>query len=344
MTKIIKRIFVVLMTFLLTNAANADGGKCVGKFVNPITDICWSCIFPISIGGISIKSGSSRRDTDNPNLPVCGCMKKIPPSEIPVPVPGIAIGFWEPIRLVDVTRNPFCLVSMGGIDLGHDRHYGSFAKKYDGEEHNQHAFYHTHYYMYPLIYWLELLTDFTCLEEGSMDVFYMSEFDPMYKNSANFLSPEAYLFANPIAQAACSADCLAATTDLPKDSLFWCVGCQGSIYPFSGHVTGHIGGVQSSSLLATRMLARLHRLGQAKKTATDDGGLNGPLCKKETSLKIVKSQYRLQMTYPIPASSGEFTCNPIGMSPTLFNSGKEFPYEGEDFGYLVWRKKNCCLL
>jgi conjugal transfer pilus assembly protein TraU len=28
----------------------------------------------------------------------------------------------------------------------------------------------------------------------------------------------------------------------------------------------------------------------------------------------------------------------------LWGSGKEFPYQGEDFGYLVWRKRSCCLL
>ncbi|WP_341761892.1 TraU family protein [Candidatus Tisiphia endosymbiont of Thecophora atra] len=31
---------------------------CQGHFVNPITDICWSCILPISIGNlINIGSG-----------------------------------------------------------------------------------------------------------------------------------------------------------------------------------------------------------------------------------------------------------------------------------------------
>ena len=50
------------------------------------------------------------------------------------------------------------------------------------------------------------------------------------------------------------------------------------------------------------------------------------------------------MTYPISATSGPLSCNTLGMSDALHNSGKEFPYKGEDFGYLVWRKKNCCFL
>ena len=37
---------------------------CSGRFVNPITDICWSCLFPISIGSSKSKW---RRTEDTPN-------------------------------------------------------------------------------------------------------------------------------------------------------------------------------------------------------------------------------------------------------------------------------------
>ena len=53
-------------------AAEAGPGRCTGSFVNPITDICWSCLFPISIGGLDIWP-SNRPDPDNPDLPVCLC-------------------------------------------------------------------------------------------------------------------------------------------------------------------------------------------------------------------------------------------------------------------------------
>jgi conjugal transfer pilus assembly protein TraU len=38
---------------MLASPASADAGpgRCTGSFVNPITDICWSCLFPISVGG-----------------------------------------------------------------------------------------------------------------------------------------------------------------------------------------------------------------------------------------------------------------------------------------------------
>ena len=64
----------------LAPAAQAQTpARCTGKFVNPITDICWSCMFPLSIGGLSIWP-STRPDTGNPSLPVCACGSPIPVS------------------------------------------------------------------------------------------------------------------------------------------------------------------------------------------------------------------------------------------------------------------------
>ena len=86
--------------------ASSGPGRCTGHFVNPITDICWSCLFPISIGGLKIWP-SGRPDTANPALPICLCGLR----------PGIAMGFWEPVRLADVSMKPWCFVNLGGIGL-----------------------------------------------------------------------------------------------------------------------------------------------------------------------------------------------------------------------------------
>ena len=48
--------------------------RCKGDFINPITDICWECLFPITIGSIELK-GSDKPDTKNPSSPVCVCTK-----------------------------------------------------------------------------------------------------------------------------------------------------------------------------------------------------------------------------------------------------------------------------
>jgi conjugal transfer pilus assembly protein TraU len=327
-----KNIRLLVILVVLFSSAQSFAVPCVGKFVNPITDVCWSCLFPLSIGPVHINMGGGV-DTPNPSDLVCLCPK--PP--LPIPVPGVPIGFWEPVNLVDVTRTPYCLVNLGGISLGGNIKGHGGVGATDGE--NKHSFYQVHWYKYPLIYWLELLIDFICLEQGGFDLAYMSELDPQWNDDElNFiLNPEAVLFGNPLAQAACAVDCAQASTHFGSDKLFWCAGCQGSIYPFGGSISGHSNGVQASTLIATRTIARLHRAFLLMESSG-----RGAMCQKQPAPIIKKSQYKLQMTYPIPATSGMNSCNPLGKSDALFNSGKEFPYKGEDFGYLVWRKRNCC--
>jgi conjugal transfer pilus assembly protein TraU len=321
-----------MLIILATNLS----AKCHGKFVNPITDICWECVLPITLGGMNITGG--KPDTKNPKKLVCFCEK--PPS--PVKVPGIPVSFWEPARLVDVTRTPYCMVNLGGMQLaGGDslNGRGSVATGGGGSQRSlKHSFYQVHWYIYPVIYWLELLTDLICLEKTSFDLAYISEMDPFWDDDETsfIINPEVVLFANPIAQAACAADCVAATTGFPLDPLFWCAGCQGSLYPFTGSVSAHVGGVQASLLVTGRMISKLHRefllwgyMGKAG------------LCGKYPMPIIRKSQYKTQMVYPIPDTHD---CHPIGRSEIIWGSNKEYPYKGEDFGYLIWRKRNCCLL
>ncbi|GAA3273793.1 hypothetical protein GCM10020258_51080 [Sphingomonas yabuuchiae] len=40
------------------------------------------------------------------------------------------------------------------------------------------AKWHVHWYVYPLLYWMEILTDFLCFEQASFDIAYMTEVDP----------------------------------------------------------------------------------------------------------------------------------------------------------------------
>ena len=304
------------------------GIDCPGRFVNPITDVCWKCLLPITIAGIEVTPNAGGIDTPAPTrLPVCFC----PRPGLP-PIPGIPIGFWEPVRLVDVTKSPMCMVGLGGISLGTSPTRG-VKDDVDGT-----SFYHVHWYIYPVIYWLELLKDFLCLEPASVDVAYLTEFDPLWSDDIKsaVLNPEAVLFGSIPANAACVADGIAATGKLSLDPLFWCCGAQGTIYPFTGTVSYNNGGVQSSILLVARFIAKLHRemllwgyIGEAG------------LCGKYPMPVIKKSQYRYQMTYPIPEI---FSCKRIGQSEILWQGGREFPVKGEDFGYLIWRKRDCCLM
>lgn len=319
------KLSLLLFVFTLLVSSNCALAKCTGKFVNPLTDICWDCIFPISIG--NVKSGGKNPDTDNPSNPICMCSE-------PFPRVGVSVGFWEPVRMVDVTRSPFCFPSLGGISMDPGLKLGTGTKPRSTGSAT--AFWHVHWYIYPLIYWLELLTDFICLEHASFDIAYLTEFDPMWGDDSltAILNPEAALFGNLAAQTACAADCAAATLHKPMDKMFWCAGCQGSIYPLSGHFQGYVGDIQSSLNAVERFSYKLHRELIEWGTAGKKGQ-----CGKYPMPVMQKSQYRSQLTVPIPSD-----CYPFGAATNTYESGKTIPVTGEDYGYLIWRKRNCCAL
>jgi conjugal transfer pilus assembly protein TraU len=326
---------VALIGFTLAPPAQAAGPTCNGKFVNPITDVCWSCLFPLSVGGLKIWP-SGRPDPSNPASPICACAD-------PLPRIGIAVGFWEPARLADVTMKPWCFPNLGGLRIapGFDIGQGYLAgPSMVGGRSQSTAKWHIHWYVYPLLYWMEILTDFVCFEQASFDIAYMTEVDPLWQDDslAALINPEAIVFANPIAQVACAGDCIAATAHLPLDPLFWCAGCQGSMYPLNGNIPSSIGHVQSSRLALSRFAYKMHREALAWGTMGSAG-----LCKKYIMPIMRKQQYRFQMTNPIPTVSGRFACSAIGASTMPPDAGRAYPAGGEDMGYLVWRKRNCCV-
>ena len=318
-------ILILSLLGFFNNTAQALVG-CVGRINNPITDVCWSCLLPIRVAGIEVVKGKNP-DTPSLKLPICACTRP----GIPVPVPGIPIAFWEPVRLVDVTKSPMCMVSMGGISLGTTPQKGM-------KEDDNGAFYHVHWYVYPVLYWLELLLDFVCLEMHSVDLAYLTEFDPFWGDDVktSILNPEALLFGNPIAVASCSVDCATSSLGLSNDFMFWCAGCQGCLYPLSGTTSYHNGGVGTAQLVVSKFMAKLHRELMLWGYIGNKG-----MCGKYPMPIIKKSQYRIQMAYPIPEFS---SCKRIGQTEVLWQAGREFPIWGEDFSFLIWRKRDCCLL
>ena len=106
-----------------------------------------------------------------------------------------------------------------------------------------------------------MLLDNACLEKGAFDIAYITEIDPLWADSETsfIINPDVALFSNLVAQAACAVDCVAATAGFPLSELFWCAGCQGSMFPLTGWVGSKIGAVQSSSLLVSRITNKLHR-------------------------------------------------------------------------------------
>ena len=299
--------------------------KCPGKFINPITDICWKCIFPLKVAGFNVTPNHKEFEKNTKRF--CSC------SGIP-PKIGIPIIFWEPTRFVDVTRYPYCLVGLGGISIGNSIRKRSTVGKVGV---NKHSKYHVHWYIYPVLALLELLTDFICTSKGKLDVGYMTEFDPAWNDDAwaVLLDPEASLFANPLAQLSCISDCSMSSIQEPSNKLFWCAGCHGSLYPFSGNVGHHIGAIQASSLLVSRIIAKFHRLSMLKGFDLEE------FCKPQYMPIFKKTIYKTQLVFPKSQTKTE--CNALGRSDAIWGSGKSFPSGGEDFVYLVWQLRHCCL-
>lgn len=360
---------------------------CKGKFINPVTDVCWSCVMPITIAGISIDYTGSQRDMNSKvNDWICTCGTEI----------GVPLGFFEPARMVDITHNSYCMVGLGGVPLGKSGLTGWDTNGYVDKEavvqSQQTAFYQAHLYANPLLYVLGLLMDSPCVEQQGYDVAYITEADPTWNDAelANLASPDSFLYGSLPAVLACGADCLLATTYMPSTMLHWCVGCQGTMYPFMGEVGHHINTIDSSSLVMTRMMAKMHRQGGAfgyYGRGGFCGGFYQPVMNKQ--------QYKYSMTYPIPQTRGLLAgggiptaqqqagaapsgadanaaqgntvdangnavdqqgnkstdaaavssgtcCQPLGATTWLWGAGRYFPVEGEQYNYMLYRKRDCC--
>jgi conjugal transfer pilus assembly protein TraU len=325
--------FLLCAAGLSSHAAGI--ATCTGKFPNPITDICWSCILPISIGGATIANFGGQEDTSNPSNPLCSCGVN--------PTIGLSIGFWEPARHVEAVRKPFCLTSLGGLDLDPGLPAPEGARHTRGDTTGtDSSFYQAHFYVNPIMYYLEVVTDFPCLERGSFDLAYMTEVDPLWNDDelSLILNPDAVLFANPIAIAACAADCVAASVGFGFADMFWCAGCQGGVYPLDGHVPYHQGGVATAALIAQRLTAKMHR----ELVAWGWHGKAG-LCGPYFEPVMDKTAYKTQLTYPVPntAKDGGKCCQPFGRTTVIWGAGKEYPVRGEDFAFMLFRKRNCCV-
>lgn len=299
-----------------------------GKFINPITDVCWECLFPITVSGINVTPGHEDL-TDYSHL-FCAC-KGLPPKV------GVPLTFWEPLYLVDVTRHAYKLLGLGGFSIGKETLKNRGVVSLIGDGPNQQSFYHVHFYTYPIMALLGLFTDFVCSHKGDLEMGYMTELDPTWNDDqlSLILNAEAGHFSSVLAQTACIADCAASTLGKPQDALFWCAGCQGSLYPFTGTVAHHVGAVQASSLLVHRILAKLHRSFMLKGFQKDE------FCESSYLPIIKKSLYKTQLVYPLPQTKGQ--CHPLGKTDVIWGAGKSYPKGGEDFVYLVWVKKQCCL-
>lgn len=324
------RFNIILICSIIS--INAFSNNCEGHFVNPIKDVCWRCLFPISIGNSQVVKGRLPDTNNGSATPILKCT-----TERGTKI-GLKIGFWEPIALTDVTDTPYCLVNLGGhkLDLGVKRGRGG-KSTLSG---SNFSFYHVHWYIYPLITWLNIITSQSCVETQEFDVAYLTELDPSWIDSemSLVLNPETILFANPIAQVSCAADSISSTfLNKPINALFWCAGAQGSHYPLTGFVDYNYSPVQTSLLLTERLNYKLHRL-QLINDSTPD---YPKICSAQNYWVIPKNRYRYEMVNQV--ADGKH-CYPSGHSTLTWEAGKIKSHTLEQYGYLVWRKRNCVFL
>ncbi|KJX15671.1 conjugal transfer protein [Enterobacter hormaechei subsp. xiangfangensis] len=85
------------------------------------------------------------------------------------------------------------------------------------------------------------------------------------------------------------------------------------------------------------MAYKLHRQGQIMETV----GADTAVCYEYPSPIIPKERWRYQMVNMYP-DSGQ--CHPLGRSVMRWEAGRNPPNTRKNFGYLMWRKRNCVFL
>jgi len=152
-----------------------------GNILNPVKDVCWQCILPIKIAGVTTVPGPYENNyPDLASTPISLCPK--PP--LGQPTPCVPISFWEPARINETVKDPFCFPGVGlslplsgGLLGGGGSEQSSNSSSSNNTDTS--SFAQAHHWVFLPWALLELLTDFICLEHSGFDVGYLTEVDPL---------------------------------------------------------------------------------------------------------------------------------------------------------------------
>jgi len=329
----VKFFFTVIFLFFLLESgislSRADS-LCKGSFINPLTDIRWEGIFPIRIAGVKIKGPAEMDNPDSGSGSVlCFCKQGI---HFTI---GINVSYWNPARIVETTKVPWCLPTLGiRLSIGdHWKHMGTFSAAKD----MGYTFTNAHNLIFNVFDILNLFVDIPCVPHEGFDIAYFSELDPSWNSDlvAYFLNPEVLLFANPVSQLACVADSSAAVAGWPIDTLFWCAGGWGSVYPFSGHNINS-DYTRGNALNMARVLYRNARIGVMWDTGIDE-------CGAVITPVWVKSHFKVHQIKPVRGP-----IMPIGRPSVLWEESKNPPGgtskgAADNFSWEVFKFVKCCM-
>ncbi len=302
------------------------------------TDVCWSCIFPIKVAGATIGPTGSVPD-DAARGVLCACA-----DGLGVYHPGVLSALWEPRRIIELTRTPGCMSSLGGatLDLGNELQFGPQTDGAADERRHRFSisFYNAHMYAMPLLRMLDMYLPGDCNSDpySDFDIISFTEIDPTWNNTilAFFQNPESAAVANIVAQQACALEAAGQFAGAqPQTKLWWCAGSWGGQYPLTGSIRS-MDTVRTTSLAGVRQLAVAHRRGLAYRSVGDD-----VTCRAKIYPTLPKQQYKFNMFSPTPETKkGHF----IGESPYKWQGGT-FRYptgKGQDTTYMIFQWVDCC--
>ena len=68
---------LLALSFAVTLSVQAQAA-CHGRFANPVTDVCWECLFPLTIGHNLSLTGSTFSDVKTDADALCACRGEAP--------------------------------------------------------------------------------------------------------------------------------------------------------------------------------------------------------------------------------------------------------------------------
>jgi len=347
LTAICCSLFIIIMAMKTTSAGMDEQCPDSKYFQGLTTDVCWSCSLPITLFGISEAPEGANTDF------TCACN-----DDIGIPVPGFSVGFSQPDQVMEVSTIPYCSPTLGGVQLADDyTHVGnSIGEKGadivqdDGtdtaSQEQPMVQYHYNYLSSPVLKMMQVLAISECDKSPGvvdLDIMFMSPLTlEWYDDLMSFIiNPDAVAFANPVGQALCIYDCAKImATGKGSEKLWNCAGCDGSLYPLTGNITGAFANpIQAASLVTQRAIAKAHRLGLSPQTMG-----KGAMCKYLYNPTIPKSQYKMQMAFPVAETEGT-CCHPLGENHLKYGLGRMAPGAGKDttFVYNIFRWTDCCV-
>ncbi|MDQ5988242.1 MAG: hypothetical protein CSYNP_04000 [Syntrophus sp. SKADARSKE-3] len=306
-----------------------------GQMVN-ISDIIWDCVFPIKLASVTVMAGSTTNDM--PDLswyPVCMC-PTAPPQEERI---GVTMSFWEPTRYIETVKDPYCFPGMGGTSFNSSdssNNYNLYGGSNDlmaGNAEDSSGV-QAHFWKFDAWDMIGMEADMECQEFGnSWDLTAMTEYDYMWQSdeASALISPDALLFANLAAQVACIIDAAQASIGYSNDAQFWCVASAGSVYPLSKNLSS-----SDFTMAHFRAAARMtFKIGR-------EGGICDPAvwwCSCIPSPIWIKTHFRIHSAKPVK----DYACRPFGQTGLAWESGKNPHGIGDNFLWMLFRKRTCCV-